>query len=223
MSTAADESSPSPVRPFSPKATVNIVTWLLLVVSTVAVLVRVTIKRVTAKRLHIDDVLAILSVVTHVGSGAATTIASNNAAFNGVTLSDYQRRRFAQVSEPLLKSDSITYKSKHAQSLFASNFLFIATVCFAKTSILTLFNIITESKCITIITSCIPYMRPLLDALPSGMLMSDEMRRKDRVAGPKDSTYVRMADYGYVLKSTTSGREAGASRSAANSTTSNAQ
>jgi hypothetical protein len=78
-------------------------------------------------------------------------------------------------------------------------------------------------QCITIISSCIPYMRPLLDALPSGMLMSDEIRRKDRVAGPQNSAYVRMENYGYVLKSTASGREGGTSRSAANSTISNAQ
>jgi hypothetical protein len=76
-------------------------------------------------------------------------------------------------------------------------------------------------QCITIITSCIPYMRPLLDALPSGMFMSDEIRRKDRNGGTQGNSYVRVDDYGYVLKSTTSAREGAASRSAANSTTSN--
>jgi hypothetical protein len=115
MSTSADGSSASPSRPFNPRATVNIVTWFLLVVSAVAVLVRLTIKRVTAKRLYLDDALAALSVVsdfrkhstkfltakqiTHVGSGAATTVASNNGVNNGVASPSVQETiRFSQVS-----------------------------------------------------------------------------------------------------------------------------
>ncbi|KAF4634828.1 hypothetical protein G7Y89_g3277 [Cudoniella acicularis] len=34
------------------------------------------------------------------------------------------------------------------------------------------------AQCITIITSCVPYLRPLLVNIPSGMLMSDELRRR---------------------------------------------
>ena len=33
-------------------------------------------------------------------------------------------------------------------------------------------------QCITIVTSCIPYLRPLLQSYPSGLFLSDEIRRK---------------------------------------------
>jgi hypothetical protein len=33
-------------------------------------------------------------------------------------------------------------------------------------------------SCITILTSCVPYLRPLLESLPSGLYASDELRRR---------------------------------------------
>jgi hypothetical protein len=33
-------------------------------------------------------------------------------------------------------------------------------------------------QCVTIVTSCIPYLRGLLESLPSGMYLSDELRRR---------------------------------------------
>jgi len=33
-------------------------------------------------------------------------------------------------------------------------------------------------ECITILTSCVPYLRPLLESLPSGMYGADEFRRR---------------------------------------------
>lgn len=33
-------------------------------------------------------------------------------------------------------------------------------------------------QCITIVTSCVPYLRPLLEGMQSGMYMSDELRRR---------------------------------------------
>lgn len=33
-------------------------------------------------------------------------------------------------------------------------------------------------ECITILTSCVPYLRPLLESLPSGMYGADELRRR---------------------------------------------
>ena len=33
-------------------------------------------------------------------------------------------------------------------------------------------------QCITIATSCVPYLRPLLKAYPSGMFKNDDARRK---------------------------------------------
>ncbi|KAF2111169.1 hypothetical protein BDV96DRAFT_552293 [Lophiotrema nucula] len=37
-------------------------------------------------------------------------------------------------------------------------------------------------ECLTILTSCVPYLRPLLDALPSGLYGSDELRRREAVS-----------------------------------------
>ncbi|PQE06243.1 integral membrane protein [Rutstroemia sp. NJR-2017a BBW] len=34
------------------------------------------------------------------------------------------------------------------------------------------------SVCVTIVTSCVPYLRPLLETLPSGLYRSDELRRR---------------------------------------------
>jgi hypothetical protein len=33
-------------------------------------------------------------------------------------------------------------------------------------------------QCVTIISACVPYLRPFLEAFPSGMLQSDEIRRR---------------------------------------------
>ena len=33
-------------------------------------------------------------------------------------------------------------------------------------------------QCVTIITTCIPYLKPLLESYPSGMYISDEIRRR---------------------------------------------
>jgi hypothetical protein len=55
------------------------------------------------------------------------------------------------------------------------------------------------TQCITIITSCVPYLRPLLESLPTGMFMSDEIRRRGAAyAGAQH--YVKTPDFGYVLQ-----------------------
>lgn len=46
------------------------------------------------------------------------------------------------------------------------------------------------AQCITIITSCVPYLRPLLEGMQSGMYMSDELRRRGIMAAD-DSGYSR--------------------------------
>lgn len=48
-------------------------------------------------------------------------------------------------------------------------------------------------ECITIITSCVPYIRPLLESVPSGLYGSDELRRRgttsEDVSRSKGSSY----------------------------------
>jgi hypothetical protein len=56
-------------------------------------------------------------------------------------------------------------------------------------------------QCITIITSCIPYLRPLLEAFPSGMYMSDEIRRKGTTTGVSaGESYMRTPGERYILR-----------------------
>lgn len=53
-------------------------------------------------------------------------------------------------------------------------------------------------ECITILTSCVPYLRPLLEALPSGLYGSDELRRRGT---PSELGYARSKSGSYQLSS----------------------
>lgn len=55
--------------------------------------------------------------------------------------------------------------------------------------------------CTTILTSCIPYLRPLLESLPSGLYGSDELRRRRPTSDLGDS---RGKSDSYLLSSTAS-------------------
>ena len=55
------------------------------------------------------------------------------------------------------------------------------------------------SMCITILTSCLPYIRPLLASFPSGMLMADEVRRRGDVT-TRASKYYKASGQGYILQ-----------------------
>ncbi|KAF1960760.1 hypothetical protein CC80DRAFT_544155 [Byssothecium circinans] len=58
-------------------------------------------------------------------------------------------------------------------------------------------------ECITILTSCVPYLRPLLESLPSGLYGADELRRRGT---PSELGYSRnrSKDDSYKLSSTKS-------------------
>jgi hypothetical protein len=51
----------------------------------------------------------------------------------------------------------------------------------------------------SIITSCIPYLRPLLEAFPSGMLVNDDISRQ-RISSQHAEGYTKPPDYSYVLR-----------------------
>lgn len=53
-------------------------------------------------------------------------------------------------------------------------------------------------QCITILTTCVPYLRPLLESLPSGLLGSDEIRRRGT---PSELGYSRNKSGSYQLSS----------------------
>jgi hypothetical protein len=55
--------------------------------------------------------------------------------------------------------------------------------------------------CVTILTSCIPYLRPLLESLPSGLYGSDELRRRGT---PSELGYSRSKSGSYQLSTSQS-------------------
>ena len=65
-------------------------------------------------------------------------------------------------------------------------------------------------ECITILTSCVPYLRPLLESIPSGLYGSDELRRRDNTS---DVGYSRKNGGSYQLSSADSKTEGASSRS----------
>lgn len=56
-------------------------------------------------------------------------------------------------------------------------------------------------ECTTILTSCIPYLRPVFESLPSGLYGSDEIRRRGT---PSELGYSRNKSGSYQLGSTNS-------------------
>jgi hypothetical protein len=56
-------------------------------------------------------------------------------------------------------------------------------------------------ECITILTSCVPYLRPLLESLPSGLYGSDELRRRGT---PSELGYARSKSGSYQLSGSNS-------------------
>ncbi|KAL1653039.1 hypothetical protein SLS61_004285 [Didymella pomorum] len=65
-------------------------------------------------------------------------------------------------------------------------------------------------ECITILTSCVPYLRPLLESIPSGLYGSDEIRRRGT---PSEVGYSRRKGGSYQLSSTDSKTEGTSPRS----------
>ena len=65
-------------------------------------------------------------------------------------------------------------------------------------------------ECITILTSCVPYLRPLLESLPSGLYGSDELRRRGT---PSELGYSRSKSGSYQLSSNASKTEGGTRKS----------
>lgn len=53
-------------------------------------------------------------------------------------------------------------------------------------------------ECTTILTSCVPYLRPLLESIPSGLYGSDEIRRRGT---PSELGYSRNKSGSYQLSS----------------------
>jgi hypothetical protein len=56
----------------------------------------------------------------------------------------------------------------------------------------------------SIITSCIPYLRPLLEAFPSGMMVNDDISRH-KLSSRNAEGYSKRPDHSYVLRDVSKG------------------
>ncbi|MCJ1233180.1 hypothetical protein MMC14_001135 [Varicellaria rhodocarpa] len=107
---------------------VSIITWFLLVTSTLAIVSRLSTKRAVSRNFHTDDVLAVLALVFSIGAGVAVSVQDANGL--GMHIGDLTDRQ----------------KELFAKSSYAADLLFIATLCFAKLSMIALFHLITRRK-----------------------------------------------------------------------------
>ncbi|KAF2623653.1 hypothetical protein BU25DRAFT_172087 [Macroventuria anomochaeta] len=290
----------------------NVVTWILLITSALAVVTRLITKRALRRRIDVDDAFVLLALITSIGSGASVSI----QVANGLG------RDFSTLDEKDIEA--------YMKAEYANKILYIATLALAKLSIISLLMILTASdrhrhlglgltgfialwgvasviatsfqcgsaypwrtadaerdcidfiafwqgmgvinmltdlalilfpvhvivtlqmsmakkvtiltffgarsldivattvqmayiggfssanptrdlwkwtlvtqiiECITILTSCVPYLRPLLESIPSGLYGSDEIRRRGT---PSELGYSRRKDGSYQLSSTDS-------------------
>ncbi|KZM20638.1 hypothetical protein ST47_g8280 [Ascochyta rabiei] len=290
----------------------NVVTWILLITSVLAVSTRLVTKRALRRRVDVDDAFVLLALITRIGSGASVSIQVANglgrdfSTLNEKQIDVYLKAGYANkilyVATLALAKLSIisllmilTASNKHRNlglgltgfialwgvvSIFVTSFqcgstypwrtdgpghecidmiafwqsmgviniltdmaliLFPVHVIITlqmsmakKVTILTLFGtrlldivatavqmtyigglsspdstrelwkwtLMTQIiECITILTSCVPYLRPLLESIPSGLYGSDEIRRRGT---PSELGYSRKKGGSYQLSSTDS-------------------
>ncbi|KAH6611946.1 hypothetical protein C7974DRAFT_406639 [Boeremia exigua] len=287
----------------------NVVTWILLITSALAVVTRLVTKRALRRRVDVDDVFVVLALIASIGSGASVSVQVANglgrefSALNSIETDAYFKAEYANkilyIATLALAKLSIisllmilTASDRHRHlglaltgfialwglvSVIATSFQCgstspwrqnsgcinfvafwqgmgvinmltdLALILFPvhvivtlqmstakKVTILTFFGarsldivatavqmayiggfasdnptrdlwkwtLVTQIvECITILTSCIPYLRPLLESIPSGLYGSDEIRRRGT---PSELGYSRRKDGSYQLSSTDS-------------------
>ena len=70
-------------------------------------------------------------------------------------------------------------------------------------------TVLTQTvQCISIVSSCVPYLRPLLESLPSGLMLSDDLQGHSSVGG---SHYAPTRDRSKLVPSTRGTGNAGCS------------
>ncbi|KAL6155154.1 hypothetical protein ACJQWK_00761 [Exserohilum turcicum] len=107
---------------------INVVTWILLITSALAVLTRLITKRVLRRRIDIDDAFVVLALTASIASGAAVSIQTENGLGRDISL--------------LTTGQIVAYRKAE----YANNMLYIATLGFAKLSIISLLMMLTASK-----------------------------------------------------------------------------
>ncbi|KAF2676399.1 hypothetical protein K458DRAFT_379955 [Lentithecium fluviatile CBS 122367] len=105
----------------------NVVTWILLVTSGLAVLTRLVTKRALKRRIDVDDAFVVAALLTSIGSGIAVSVQTRNGLGRDIAL--------------LSEAQIVAYE----KSEYANKLLYIATLALAKLSIISLLMILTAS------------------------------------------------------------------------------
>ncbi|OAL03444.1 hypothetical protein IQ06DRAFT_243335 [Phaeosphaeriaceae sp. SRC1lsM3a] len=106
---------------------INVITWVLLITSTLAVLTRLITKRALRRRIGVDDAFVVAALLVSIGSGASVTVQTANGL----------GRDIATLTEDQI----VTYQKAE----YANKLLYISTLIFAKLSIISLLMMLTES------------------------------------------------------------------------------
>ncbi|KAF1946912.1 hypothetical protein EJ02DRAFT_418256 [Clathrospora elynae] len=107
---------------------ISVVTWILLITSALAVLTRLITKRALRRRIDVDDAFAVLALITSIGSGISVSVQSSNGLGRDIS--------------KLAENQIVAYQKGE----YANKLLYIATLAFAKLSIISLLMILTASK-----------------------------------------------------------------------------
>lgn len=107
---------------------INVVTWVLLITSALAVLTRLITKRALKRSMDIDDAFVLAALMTSIGSGVSVSIQTANGL----------GRDIASLAEAQI----VAYQ----KSEYTNKMLYIATLAFAKMSIISLLMILTASQ-----------------------------------------------------------------------------
>lgn len=106
---------------------INVVTWVLLITSALAVLTRLITKRALRRSIDVDDAFVIAALVASIGSGVSVSIQIANGLGRDIA--------------SLMDVQLVAYQ----KSEYANKLLYIATLAFAKLSIISLLMILTAS------------------------------------------------------------------------------
>ncbi|KAJ4333747.1 hypothetical protein N0V87_007408 [Didymella glomerata] len=105
----------------------DVVTWILLITSALAVVTRLITKRALKRRVDVDDAFVLLALITSIGSGASVSIQVTNGL----------GREYSTLAEKEVEA--------YLKSEYANKILYIATLALAKLSIISLLMNITAS------------------------------------------------------------------------------
>ncbi|KAF1995267.1 hypothetical protein P154DRAFT_445865 [Amniculicola lignicola CBS 123094] len=105
----------------------DVITWILLITSALAVLTRLVTKRALGRRIDLDDAFVVAALVASIGSGISVSIQTVNGLGRDI--------------DQLTHNQIVAYE----KSEYANKLLYIATLAFAKLSIIILLMILTAS------------------------------------------------------------------------------